>query len=63
MPPRVVNTNQVGGFGAFVEGIPPITRAFAGAMFACAAAVYVRAVNPYALALSWPLILRKFQLW
>jgi hypothetical protein len=61
MPPRVVHgPNQAGGLQSFLESMPPITRAFAGAIFACALGHYVGIINPASLALMWPQVYNNY---
>lgn len=62
MPPRVVHgPAQAGGFGSFVESIPPITRFFAGSIFVCALGHYLKILNPYSIALFWPQVYKNYQ--
>ncbi|GBF93961.1 derlin [Raphidocelis subcapitata] len=64
MPPRVVHgPNQTGGLGAFIESIPPITRVWAGTIFACATAHYLQLLHPGSLALVWPQITQNYHVW
>ncbi|KAI8465337.1 MAG: Der1-like family-domain-containing protein, partial [Monoraphidium minutum] len=63
MPPRVVNANQTGGFQSFLEGIPPITRAFAGSIFVLALSFYLGLIDWQMLAMGWPMVYRKYQVW
>jgi hypothetical protein len=61
MPPRVVHgPAQTGGLGAFLESIPPITRAWAGVIFASATAHYLQLLNPGSVALIWPQVTQNY---
>jgi len=61
MPPRIVNgPAQTGGLGAFLESIPPITRFFAGSIFCCALAAYLKLLNPFNMALMWPQVYTNY---
>ncbi|GFH19718.1 derlin, partial [Haematococcus lacustris] len=64
MPPRIVTADQAGGgFLNWYQSVPPITRYMATAMLVTTVAVNLGVIPPMWLALMWPNILKKFEVW
>ncbi|GFR43924.1 hypothetical protein Agub_g5060 [Astrephomene gubernaculifera] len=62
MPP-VTATTVGGGPAAWYQSIPPITRAYATAIFVLSLTVRFELFSPYLIYLSWPRVLSHFEIW
>ena len=61
MPPRIMNASPAGGgLRGFLDSIPPITRVFALATFACALGYRLNVVDRGFLYMSWPEVIMSF---
>lgn len=63
MRPRIRTTGDLGGFGGWWSAIPPLTKLLGSVWLGAAVGATMNLVPLAQMAMSWRLVLRKFQIW
>lgn len=64
MPPRIGTVNAAGtGVNDWYQNLPPVTKVLGTCFFLSALGSYVKVLSARELALIWPLVYKKYEVW